>query len=263
MENKNKIPTYVFALIAIVIVAVIYIFVVQIPFSKAQPGLEAEHQSAASQLKIYEDAFADIENLRKDVSDMKAKYEKDSASLFINASQSPKDIMKMLKESKTQPTTYKISEQKVDDKGRKSSGGDLLYSTDISITFDALDDAQIKSVLNYFESASNGAYYVDKIDIKAVERNSQDIAKESTDEESGKDESKAESSKSSGNNLSSLYFTGKYQVTITLKLYYFLPADQTPEAIKAEASAATQSADPTASAAPTSSTASGAESSAA
>lgn len=240
METKNKIPKYVFALIAIVLVAIIYLFVVQIPFSQQQPKLEAQHQADASQLKIYEDTFADIDNFRKEVSDMKAKYEKDSASLFINANQSPKDVMDMLKKSKTQPTTYSIAKQKKDDKGRQSSGGDLLYSTDISIVFDSLDDAQIKTVLNYFESVSNGAYYVDKIDIKAIEkRNIEDTSEESSKEESSK--------KGSSNNLSSLYFTDKYQVNMTLKLYYFLPADKTPEAIKAEADAASKSADPTAS----------------
>ncbi len=261
-----KIPGYVFGIIGIVIAAIIYFFVVQVPFSQEQPELEKQHQADASQLQVYEDAEADKENLKARVSSMKEKYEKDSEELFINATQSPDDIMDMLRHSKTRPTTYRISEQTKDEKNRQSSSGDSLYSTDISITFNALDDAQIKSVLNYFESASKGAYYVDKLDIKAIEKTAQELnAAESSDKDgdSKKESSKNESS-AAKSDLSSLFYTGKYQVTITLKLYYFLPADQTPEALKEEQNQATQSADNTASAVASSATeSSGGESSAA
>ncbi len=262
MENKKKIPGYVFGIIGIVIVAIIFLFAVQVPFTKAQPELERQHKQDAAQLKIYEDAEADKENLKARVNSMKEQYEKDSEGLFINALQSPGDIMKMLKSSKTDPTSYKISEQKVDDKARQSSGGDLLYSTDINITYDSLDEEQIKSVLNYFESVSNGAYYVDQLNVAAIMKDSSGNAEPGSDESDDKNDDKEESSKTSSGDLTSLYYTGKYKVTVTLKLYYFLPPDQTPEALKAEQSAASQSADTTVSA-PVSAEESGTESPAA
>lgn len=64
---------------------------------------------------------------------MKAQYEKDSKDLFINATKSPQDIMDMINASKVMPTTYSVSEQTIDSKGRQSSSGEPLYSTNISI----------------------------------------------------------------------------------------------------------------------------------
>ena len=109
MGSTNSVPKYIFGIIAIVLLAIIFIFTVQVPFSKAQPELEKQHQSDASQLKIYQDAYADRVNLASRVSSMKAQYEKDSKELFVNATKSPEDIMKMLNSSKVLPTTYSVS----------------------------------------------------------------------------------------------------------------------------------------------------------
>ena len=152
MGSTNSVPKYIFGIIAIVLLAIIFIFTVQVPFSKAQPELEKQHQSDASQLKIYQDAYADRVNLASRVSSMKAQYEKDSKELFVNATKSPEDIMKMLNSSKVLPTTYSVSEQVLDDKGRSSSSGEPLYSTNISISFDSLDETQLLTVLDYFEA---------------------------------------------------------------------------------------------------------------
>ncbi len=77
---------------------------------------------------------------------------KDSKELFVNATKSPEDIMKMLNSSKVLPTTYSVSEQVLDDKGRSSSSGEPLYSTNISISFDSLDETQLLTVLDYFRN---------------------------------------------------------------------------------------------------------------
>lgn len=238
MENKGSIPKYIFALIAIILVCLIFLFVVQMPFLSEQPKLEKQHQADASQLKIYQDAYANESNLKAEVESMKEEYESKSASFFINANKSPEDIIKMLAASKTEPTTYSISEPRADKKGRKSSTGDTLYSTDISIAFDSLDDVEIETVLNYFETTSNGAYYVDDMTVKAIEKKiTANDAENSEGSGSGESsaESKEESSKtgtSTKDVLTSLYYTGKYKVSITLKLYYFIAADQTPEALQ-------------------------------
>lgn len=229
MGSTNSIPKYIFGIIAIVLLAIIFIFTVQVPFSKAQPELEKQHQSDASQLKIYQDAYADRVNLASRVSSMKAQYEKDSKELFVNATKSPEDIMKMLNSSKVLPTTYSVSEQVLDDKGRSSSSGEPLYSTNISISFDSLDETQLLTVLDYFESQSEGAYYIDRLTVDAIEKRTNSAI---TDESSKAESSANTDNKASNGDLNSLYFTGKYDVTIDLMLYYFLPTEQTPDAIK-------------------------------
>lgn len=232
MGSTNSIPKYIFGIIAIVLLAIIFIFTVQVPFSKAQPELEKQHQSDASQLKIYQDAYADRVNLASKVSSMKAQYEKDSKELFVNATKSPEDIMKMLNSSKVLPTTYSVSEQVLDDKGRSSSSGEPLYSTNISISFDSLDETQLLTVLDYFESQSEGAYYIDRLTVDAIEKRTNSAITDGTDESSKAESSANTDNKASNGDLNSLYFTGKYDVTIDLMLYYFLPTEQTPDAIK-------------------------------
>lgn len=239
MESKNSFPKYIIAIALIIVVALIFLFVVQIPFSSKQPELERQHQSDASQLKIYQDAYADRENLAARVSSMKAQYEKDSKDLFVNATKSPQDIMDMINASKVQPTTYSVSEQTIDKKGRQSSSGEPLYSTNISIVFNSLDETQIGTVLDYFEAQSEGAYYIDHVSIAAIEKDDTDTnttPEDAEDSDSSSKSDKAESSKSSNSkvngDLNTLYFSGRYQVSITLMLYYFLPTDQTPDALK-------------------------------
>lgn len=233
METKGSFPKYIIAVIAIVLVAILFFFLVQMPFMQKQPELEKQHQADASQLKIYQDAYADRENLAARVSSMKAQYEKDSEELFINATKSPQDIMDMINASKVRPTTYSVSEQTVDPKGRTSSSGEPLYSTNISIVFDSIDETQIATVLDYFEAQSEGAYYIDNINIAAEKKEDAEKTAEEAEESEEKEKSKAESSNSKTNgDLNSLYFSGKYQVSVTLMLYYFLPTDQTPDAIK-------------------------------
>lgn len=230
MGSMNSIPKYIFGIIAIVLVAIIFIFTVQVPFSQAQPKLEKQHQSDASQLKVYQDAYADRVNLASKVSSMKAQYEKDSRELFVNATKSPEDIMKMLNSSKVLPTTYSVSEQVIDKKGRKSSSGELLYSTNITISFDSLDETQLLTVLDYFESQSEGAYYIDRLSVDAIEKRTNSAT--NSEGEASKAESSASNNKASNGDLNSVYFTGKYDVTMNLMLYYFLPTEQTPDAIK-------------------------------
>lgn len=233
MEVKGSFPKYIIAIIAIVLVGILFFFVVQYPFMQKQPELESQHQADASQLKIYQDAYADRSNLAARVSSMKTQYEKDSEELFINATKSPQDIMDMISASKVQPTTYSVSEQVVDSKGRTSSTGEPLYSTNISIVFNSLDETQIATVLDYFEAQSEGAYYIDNISIAAIQKTENQTTAEEAEESEEKEKSKAESSNSKSNgDLNSLYFSGKYQVSITLMLYYFLPTDQTPDALK-------------------------------
>lgn len=249
METKGSFPKYIFAVIAIILVAILFFFIVQMPFMQKQPELEKQHQADASQLKIYQDAYADRENLAARVSSMKAQYEKDSEDLFINATKSPQDIMDMINASKVQPTTYSVSEQTVDSKGRTSSSGEPLYSTNISIVFESIDETQIATVLDYFEAQSEGAYYIDNISISAETKKDNQMTVDEA-EESEKAESKEESSKSNNTtkgDLNSLYFTGRYQVSVTLMLYYFLPTDQTPDALKQAAQDASNAAAGTAS----------------
>lgn len=213
MKKEAKIPTYIWALVGIIVVAVIFLIVVQIPFISAQPKLEKQHQEDSQTIQLYKDTLADIENYRTKIEDLKAEYSKLNDELNVNASRSPKEIVDMLKKCKVGYDSFQISKPTVDKQGRKNTANDALYSTDVKLKF-TVTSKQLIDILDYFETVSDGSYYVDKINLKSVLDRVTD-----TD--------------SDGKVVSSRYeFSGKYEVDITLQLYYFIPANQTPDALK-------------------------------
>lgn len=213
MKKEAKIPTYIWALVGIIVVAVIFLIVVQIPFISAQPKLEKQHQEDSQTIQLYKDTLADIENYRTKIEDLKAEYSKLNDELNVNASRSPKEIVDMLKKCKVGYDSFQISKPTVDKQGRKNTANDALYSTDVKLKF-TVTSKQLIDILDYFETVSDGSYYVDKINLKSV-------LDRVTDTDSG------------GKVVSSRYeFSGKYEVDITLQLYYFIPANQTPDALK-------------------------------
>lgn len=213
MKKEAKIPTYIWALVGIIVVAVIFLIVVQIPFISAQPKLEKQHQEDSKTIQLYKDTLADIENYRTKVEDLKAEYSKLNDEVNVNASRSPKEITAMLKKCKVGYDSFQISQPTVDKQGRKNSANDPLYSTDVKLKF-TVTSKQLIDILDYFETVSDGSYYVDKVSLKSV-----------LDRVTDKD--------SDGKVTSTTYeFSGKYEADITLKLYYFIPADKTPDALK-------------------------------
>lgn len=213
MKKEAKIPTYIWALLGIIVVAVIFLIVVQIPFISKQPQLEKEHQQDSQTIQLYKDTLADIENYRTKVENLKAEYSKLNDEVNVNASRSPKEIVAMLKKCKVGYDSFQISKPTVDKKGRKNSANDPLYSTDVKLKF-TVTSKQLIDILDYFETVSDGAYYVDKINLKSV------LDRVTETDADGKITS------------SGYEFSGKYEVDITLQLYYFIPEKETPEAIK-------------------------------
>lgn len=206
MDKKQiNIPKYIWIIAAILAVCIIFLIFVQVPFSKKLPEYNAAHTSAVAQISTYNDYLARADSVQKSIDEMKKKYEKESDKLFINATKTSDDIRAMLKKLNYDLSTLSVQKGVADSAGRVSSTGDPLYSTVINFSFTATKQKMLET-FNYFESESNGSYYISQLNI-----------------------SKAENNQNAGETSVSTT-DGSFNVSLTMNLYYFYqdPATITP-----------------------------------
>ena len=191
MDKKQlKIPTYFLVIIAVLILSIIFIFVVQVPFSQKLDTYNRDHASVTSQISKYNDYL----NRANEVS---TKYEANSRKLFSNANMSPDDIRDALTTFNYELVSLDISEGVVDPKGRSAVAGEPLYLTNVKYRFVGTED-NIRSTLDYLETQSEGAYFINDMSITLPK------AAGSNDE-----------------TIKTFNPTLKYEANINMSLYYF------------------------------------------
>ncbi len=165
MEKKQlKIPGFIFGIIGILIACIIFLIFVQVPFSKKYSTYETSHASAAAEIQKYNDYLSRADQVQASIDSMKKKYEENIGKLTVNSTKSAQDIRDMLKKLDYDLSTLSVAKGVVDAEGRTSSTGDPLYSTSINFTFTASYQKMLDT-LNYFETESDGAYYISTMSI--------------------------------------------------------------------------------------------------
>ncbi len=197
-KQQLNIPGFVWAIAVILILCIVFIFLVQSPFLKKIDKYNADHESAQSQIAMYEDYLARATEVEASIERMKEEYNEESKKLFINATQTPNDIREMVNKLSIVPNSVSVTEGVVDGEGRKSSTGDPLYVTKVNIRFDGTE-ADLLSTLDYFELESDGSYYVETLGIVPV-----DSAQPTTSRAGVQSDS-------------------RYSITLALSLYFFPP----------------------------------------
>ena len=165
MDKKQlKIPTYFLVIIAVLILSIIFIFVVQVPFSQKLDTYNRDHASVTSQISKYNDYLNRANEVSTKNAEMKAEYEANSRKLFSNANMSPDDIRDALTTFNYELVSLDISEGVVDPKGRSAVAGEPLYLTNVKYRFVGTED-NIRSTLDYLETQSEGAYFINDMSI--------------------------------------------------------------------------------------------------
>ena len=195
-KQQITIPGFVWAIAVIIILCIVFIFVVQAPFSKKIDKYNSDHESAQSKIAMFEDYLARAEEVQAKIDKMKEQYNEESKKLFVNATQTPDDIRKMVNQLNITPNSVSVTEGTVDGKGRTSSTGDPLYVTRVSINFVGTE-ADLLSTLDYFELESDGSYYVESLTVTE--------------------------SKSSSAAASTVSSAKQYNISLSLSLYFFPP----------------------------------------
>ena len=198
MDKKQlKIPTYFLVIIAVLILSLIFIFVVQVPFSQKLDTYNRDHASVTSQISKYNDYLNRANEVSTKNAEMKAEYEANSRKLFSNANMSPDDIRDALTTFNYELVSLDISEGVVDPKGRSAVAGEPLYLTNVKYKFVGTED-NIRSTLDYLETQSEGAYFINDMSITLPK------AAGSNDE-----------------TVKTFNPTLKYEANINMSLYYF------------------------------------------
>lgn len=197
-KQQITIPGFVWAIAVIIVLCIVFIFVVQAPFSKKIDKYNADHESAQSKIAMFEDYLARAEEVEAKIEQMKEQYNEESKKLFVNATQTPADIRTMVNQLNIKPNSVSVSEGSVDGQGRSSSTGDPLYVTRVAINFVG-SEADLLSTLDYFELESDGSYYVENLNVTEVE------------------------STTGGKNVSVVSSDKQYNISLSLSLYYFPP----------------------------------------
>lgn len=204
MNNKQAskqltIPNFVWAILVIIVLCGVFLFIVQIPFSEKLDKYNTDHDSAQSQITMYEDYLARADQVEAYIAQMKEEYNEESKKLFINATQSPADIKEMVNKLNIEPTSVSVNEGAADGQGRVSSTGDKLYVTSVNLNFEGTE-TDLLSTLDYFELESDGSYYVEHLSVTPI------TAVTTT-----------------GQQVSVAAGEQKYNINLILSLYYFPP----------------------------------------
>ena len=78
----KKIPKYVFALAAIVLLLVLFIPLVLMPYLNQKPAMDAKHIEAQTTLRLYDMKRNSIENYRGQVNDLKIRWDQLETLMF-------------------------------------------------------------------------------------------------------------------------------------------------------------------------------------
>ncbi len=195
-SNQITIPGFIWAIAVILILCVVFLFVVQMPFAQKIDKYNADHESAQSQITMYENYLSRAEEVEAYIAEMKEKYNEESKKLFVNATQSPADIQEMVHQLNIQLDNVSVNEGGIDGAGRTSSTGDPLYVTNVNMNFSGTQ-ADLLSILDYFELESDGSYYVENLSVSPQDA--------------------AETSGASRTTVTDQ----KYSITLGLSLYFF------------------------------------------
>ena len=153
MDKKQQIniPKYIWVIAGVLVICIIFLIVVQVPFSQKLGKYNSDHQSATAEISMYNDYLARAKEVSNSIVSMKAEYEKESDKLFVNGTKTADDIRDMLINLNYDPTSLNVQKGVVDDQGRASSAGDPLHKTIATFTFVSTEEEIVKK-LKYFAS---------------------------------------------------------------------------------------------------------------
>ncbi len=203
MNNKKqlKISGFIIAIGIIIVMAIVFLFAVQVPFMQRIDGYNEKHESATSKINYYNSYLSNANSVEAAIASMIEMYQTKNPILFTNATKTPNEIRTALKKLKYDVGSLTISTGVGDSQGRTTVEGGQLMATAIGFRFSGTTD-DLKKTLDYLELQADGAYYINNVSItphvetKVVEGS--DVVSVST---AAKD--------------------AKYDYNISMSLYYF------------------------------------------
>lgn len=166
MNNKKqlKISGFIIAIGIIIVMAIVFLFAVQVPFMQRIDGYNEKHESATSKINYYNSYLSNANSVEAAIASMIEMYQTKNPILFTNATKTPNEIRTALKKLKYDVGSLTISTGVGDSQGRTTVEGGQLMATAIGFRFSGTTD-DLKKTLDYLELQADGAYYINNISI--------------------------------------------------------------------------------------------------
>lgn len=158
-KNAKKVPAAVIIIVAVIVAVMIFVPTVYMPYKNKKPTMDAEHEEVLAQLKEYDDAIADQDNIEADIEKLQAEWDQYQKDMFVNASSSLDDLQKVVDKLGITLLTFDRGSETEDPSGAYSFTGSPLYYVTIKMTMNT-DEETLLELLKYIEQDSVGCYYV-------------------------------------------------------------------------------------------------------
>lgn len=99
MNNKKqlKISGFIIAIGIIIVMAIVFLFAVQVPFLQRLDGYNEKHESATSKINYYNSYLSNANSVEAKIASMIEEYQTKNPILFANAKKTPNEIRTVLK----------------------------------------------------------------------------------------------------------------------------------------------------------------------
>lgn len=167
MKN-TKIPTSIIVFLLLLVGFVALFVTLIMPTINDIPKFQTSHDEAVRTIAQYDSVNGNYDAEQEKVNNLTKQYDEKQAELYVDATSSIEDLQDIFTKLGIKLTTLTRSEGMRDSKGRTSTGGIPLYTTNLSFAFEnSLDTTQ--KLIHYLEQTSKGCYFINSLNMSPVD----------------------------------------------------------------------------------------------
>ena len=168
MDQLNKIPKFLFVLVAAILVAVVFWMTIGMSLISNAPTLMSEHDANVKKIAEYDTALSQQKQIEAEIKKNQDEYNRKQEELFVDLSTCTKEIEEYCSNRNIILKNYSLGEPQEDTMNRTSNSGYPVKSVNIALGYSGSYDTAL-SMLKFFEQNSKGCYYVNSCNISGEE----------------------------------------------------------------------------------------------
>ncbi len=175
--DLKKLPKFVYIFVVTLIVAIIYWIFIGTKLIENAPTMIQEHQNNVTLIQTYDSALKQEKIIESEIDKNTKLWEQKQKEMFIDLDTCSKELEQVLKDKGIKLKTYSIAEPQDDEMGRISSGGYKVCTVAIGLAFTDTYDKTLE-ILKYVEKQSKGCYNIQSVNLtpSATEKGKFDVA---------------------------------------------------------------------------------------
>ncbi len=160
MKNL-KVSGIMLYLLGLVLVLLLYFYLIFLPMSARVAQLNLQHEQNTAKLQLYQKELLQADQLNESINTLQAELDKLKSTTSISGKNAADDLGKAMNDTGVVPIQLQIGNETVD-KSKTSGTGEPVCSVPISLQVNCSQE-QLQQLLDYFETKSQGAYYVNSV----------------------------------------------------------------------------------------------------